>query len=333
MTGKRCVPWMLGLVAGALLISTPAQATFPGDNGLIAFASNRTGNIEIYTMKPNGRDVRQLTNSPRADLLPRWSADGSKIVFARKRVIGNREIFVMNADGSGQTRITNDPAFDTWPEWSPDGTKIMFSSNRGRGFIQCPGADFTIPATALYVMSADGSGVTKVADTPFIQIAGRWSPDGERIVFQGSPPNSCTPAIYTMKADGSDLRKLTPDSLNGTEPDWSPDGTRIVFNDDQCPTCAFGVSDVMVMNADGTDLRRLTPENAFGDNVGVTFSPNGDRITFANFDATGFGDVWVMSADGTGLRNLTANGPIFDFEPAWQPRVGEDAGSGTSAGS
>src|SRR5262245_54725308 len=114
----RSVFWTVGLVEAILLRPTAANATFPGDNGRIAFASNLTWSTEIYTAKPNGKDVRQLTNAPGADSRPRWSADGTKIVFDSSRN-GNPEIYVMNADGTGQTRITNDPAIDIYGEWSP----------------------------------------------------------------------------------------------------------------------------------------------------------------------------------------------------------------------
>jgi Tol biopolymer transport system component len=85
---------MLGAVALAaslivVVVGKPAQASFPGPNGAIAFESNRDGNFEIYagddapesaTNKP-----RRLTNNPKADRWPSWSEDGKKIAFASRR--------------------------------------------------------------------------------------------------------------------------------------------------------------------------------------------------------------------------------------------------------
>jgi Tol biopolymer transport system component len=84
-------------VAALLLLAGTARkagATFPGQNGKIAFASDRT----------TGEGV----NNPEGDF----------------------EIFTMNRDGTGLTQLTENAALDFDPEWSPDGKKIAFQSDR-----------------------------------------------------------------------------------------------------------------------------------------------------------------------------------------------------------
>jgi Tol biopolymer transport system component len=61
-----------------------AFATFPGENGKIAFISTRDGNYEIYVMNPDGSEQTRLTNNPTIDQEPDWSPDGTKIVFVRE---------------------------------------------------------------------------------------------------------------------------------------------------------------------------------------------------------------------------------------------------------
>src|SRR4051794_8999551 len=98
--------------ACALLVSaTPAHATFPGQNGKIAFMSFDEVQADIYTMSPNGSRLRNLTNSPVDEDFPRWSADGRMIAIWSTRKswsnpTGDQEIFVMNADGSGLRQVT-----------------------------------------------------------------------------------------------------------------------------------------------------------------------------------------------------------------------------------
>lgn len=101
----------------------------------------------------------RLTNLT-GDTRPRYSPDGSRIVFQSGRD-GQSEIYVMNADGTGQTRLTNNPASDTAPAWSPDGSKILFTTLRD---------DPNKPA--LYLMNADGGNPTKVTDGS----DGAWRP-------------------------------------------------------------------------------------------------------------------------------------------------------------
>ena len=65
----------------------------PGGTRLL-FESDRSGNWEIYTMKPDGTDLVRLTNDPAADVTPIWSPDGKRIVFTSERD-ADSEIYVM----------------------------------------------------------------------------------------------------------------------------------------------------------------------------------------------------------------------------------------------
>jgi len=103
----------------------------------------------IWTYDLVGNRMQSLSIAP-GDSRPRYSPDGTKIVFQSNRD-GQPEIYIMNSDGSGQTRLTNNPAWDTAPSWSPDGTRILFTSLRDN-----------VMSPSLYVMNADGSGQTRL---------------------------------------------------------------------------------------------------------------------------------------------------------------------------
>jgi Tol biopolymer transport system component len=93
-------------------------ATFPGEDGKIAFSSDRDGNTEIYVMNAqDGSNQTNLTMNPAFDFDPSWSPDGTKLAFTSDRD-GNTEVYVMNAqDGSNQTRLTDNGASDGLAEW------------------------------------------------------------------------------------------------------------------------------------------------------------------------------------------------------------------------
>jgi dipeptidyl aminopeptidase/acylaminoacyl peptidase len=118
----RCGGALTVLAAVILAIGAalpPAgYATFPGQNGKIAFHTNRDGNFAIYVMDADGSDPTRLTNNDVPELRARWSSDGTKIAFMSLRD-GNNEIYVMNANGSNQTWLTNNPAIDDGPTWGP----------------------------------------------------------------------------------------------------------------------------------------------------------------------------------------------------------------------
>jgi Tol biopolymer transport system component len=76
---------------------------------------------QLFTVKPNGRGLRQLTHLPGNSYNPAWSPDGSKIVFARNRTVGpEADLFTMNADGTQVRRLTHSPELRAgWPDWRP----------------------------------------------------------------------------------------------------------------------------------------------------------------------------------------------------------------------
>src|ERR1700694_575172 len=92
-----------------LAAAAPAGAAFPGRNGLIAFwGGDLQSNPQIYVMNPDGTGITDLSRSPGTfDALPRWSADGSKIVFSRFVGQPPLNLYRMNADGPANMRPRN----------------------------------------------------------------------------------------------------------------------------------------------------------------------------------------------------------------------------------
>lgn len=126
--------------------------------------------IEIYSMKTDGSDVRQITNFKSICTYPSYSPDGTKIVF-RRDVQRNSEIFVANVDGTNPVNVSNSPAFDGWVTWSPDSKKVLFASERNQPDGICQ----------LYVVNADGTNLRKITDGPGSFTTPSWSKDGKKI--------------------------------------------------------------------------------------------------------------------------------------------------------
>lgn len=98
----------------------------------------RPTSLEIWIMKSDGSDKKQITNLGAASFGPAFTADGKKIIFssnydpARHATggEGNFELWMMNPDGSGLDRITYSDGFDGFPMFSADGKKLVWASNR-----------------------------------------------------------------------------------------------------------------------------------------------------------------------------------------------------------
>ena len=89
-----------GLLLAAVCVVVGAGCGGSGEpRGLIAFTSDRDGDLEIFEMNADGTEVRQLTDNYDVDGAPAWSPDGKRIAFSSSRY-GGKEILVMNADGT-----------------------------------------------------------------------------------------------------------------------------------------------------------------------------------------------------------------------------------------
>ena len=321
-TGKMMQMGMATALASAIalvalllaLVGTAkeAEATFPGENGKIAFASNRTsgegvnnpeGDFEIFTMNQDGTGLTQLTENAAFDIDPEWSPDGGQIAFESDRDLFS-DIFVMNSDGSGQTNVTNNRAFDWSAAFAPDGERIIFDSNLSAG-VDNPTGD-----TEIFSVKLDGTDLAQLTNNTSRDFHPDFAPDGRKIAFVSD--RDFAPGIYTMAADGSKQRKSNRGSgVAFASPGWSPDGSRITFTSDQ-----EGGYDIYVMRANGAGQQRLTV-NGLPTDSGPVFSPDGGQIAF-HTNRDGNFEIYAMRADGSEPVNLTSD-PAGDFTPDWQP--------------
>ena len=100
------------------------------DGRRVAFASDRSGEWEIWLADPDGSNAVQLTSmGARATGYPHWSPDGERIVF-HSNLEGQWEIYVIPAAGGKPRNLTSHPANDSFPSFSRDGKWIYFNSNR-----------------------------------------------------------------------------------------------------------------------------------------------------------------------------------------------------------
>jgi Tol biopolymer transport system component len=283
-----------------LLAAAPAMATFPGHNGRIAFYSATSDGNQIFTVRPNGKDLRQLTHVVGADAgEPDWSPDGRLIAFDVSNEDG-ASVAIMNADGSNVRVLAHpDGVAEFDPSFTPDGRRLVF-----------PAEDFATGTLTTWTMNLDGS------DRRLITPAGgedpNVSPNGRLLAFlgfAGGPPG----ALMTSAISGGPASQLTPFSFDvGSKLDWSPDGSRLGFIHNANFASPGDSANIATIRADGTDLRFIT--HYTGRDVNAFFgsySPDGRWIVFRLEDHGRFG-LYKMRADGSHLKAIL---PLSGFAP------------------
>ena len=272
-------------------------------NGVFNFEN---GNSDIYLIRTDGSERRQLTTAPGNDFTPAWSPDGRQIVFRSTRD-GNDEIYVMNADGSGQTNLSNSPTTEErGPDWSPNGQQIALAALQGEIL-----DIFVLPSTLTEPPVNQTDWINLTDDSLGGDEYPAWSPDGTKIAFHSYRDGNWE--IYVMNADGTEQTKLTHNPGEDTYPTWSPEGSRLVFN-----SATVGYTDIYMINADGTGLTQLTSHPA--PEYNPSWSPDGSLIAFTRAvdEDPRIARIYLMRADGSAQTQITDT-PASDWNPVWQP--------------
>jgi Tol biopolymer transport system component len=302
---KRFVLLAAGLLVWQLLAAASSSATFPASNGRIVFLRGAE-QPQIYSMAPDGTNVRQLTSFKHAIAFdPAWSPDGRTIAFT-KAPFGDQpsSIWTMNARGGDKARLHGDRWFAYQnPSYSPDGVSVVFSRCYPN-FSRCD----------LQTMNADGTGVSTLTSfgMEVYDLNARYSPGGSQIAFGGFGRGGVQGAVYVIDADGSDIRRVTGPHLGAFGPDWSPDGSTIAM---ATHCCDGREAEVASIGPYGGHLTTLTHPGESLD-FSPSWAPQGDAIIFER-DAPDFSrfDTWIMAPDGSGATLLKRNA----FEAVWGP--------------
>ena len=249
------------------------------DGQWILSSANLDGDPEIYLIRADGRELKQLTRNNTADDMAWWSEDGRRIVFISRRADTTAQ-FSMALDGSD---IRPQPR-DSVIARSPDGRTLLFETIRdGRA--------------QLFAMTADRTSARLVSRHRYAE-QGSISPDGKLLVYEerDSAHEIERSQIIVATADGATPRAVA----DGTDPSWSPDGQSILFKlfDERMQLWIATVSPA------GEPPRKLAP------GVHPHWSPDGRRIASMRDRPDGGADIWVMNRDGSEARCLTCEKPF-----------------------
>jgi TolB protein len=268
----------------------------------IVFSSNRTGDDEIYRMRPDGSLLQRLTYSPNADWPSDISSEGQHILFVSFRD-GERELYQMRLDGSHVERLTQHDGVDEWGAYDPDSQKIVYISSDNL-------------STYLQLLDLTERQPYRLGTIQEVGMPA-WSPQGDRVVFAGwvegyfmlfTMPISTNPLAWGL----APAESLTTAYYQQLNPSWSPTGEWIAYYAN-----ANGNWDVYLIRPDGTGQRRLTTSSDF-DGL-PRWSPDGERLVFIS-RRDGNQELYTMHRSGADQTRLTDH-PNDDTLPIWSPAL------------
>jgi Tol biopolymer transport system component/predicted Ser/Thr protein kinase len=235
-------------------------------DGRILHTATVSGNPDVWTVRPDGSDLRQLTTSPGSDRAAVAAADGRYIVFLSDRD-GRDRVWRMEPDGGRQTPLTEGPE-DHHPVVAGDSKYVYFSR-----YGQEPG-----PPEAFYMVPIDGGKPAPVSAGAWARVpAGFWpgatSPDGSLLFGTSWDLEQGGVRVYVVSTSGQGaLGKLAMGVAYDTDYmlSWAPDGRAITFT-----TTTDGTSNLWRQPLDGGPATRLTNYTSGEEIVSHAWSPDG----------------------------------------------------------
>lgn len=185
------------------------------DYEFFAFTSTRNGMNDIWIIRRNGKDLRQLTADSLNEEGLCWSPDGTRIAYHAVQN-KNSNIFTVSIVGGAVKTLIKSPANDSYPSWSVTGDSIIFQSD-GSGNQE------------IWMTALRDSTIKQLTNHKDYDGNASFSPDGASIAFVSN--RSGYFEIYIASIETGEKRKLT--SIRSDEilkPIWSPDNRTIYIS-------------------------------------------------------------------------------------------------------
>jgi Tol biopolymer transport system component/DNA-binding winged helix-turn-helix (wHTH) protein len=268
-----------------------SQPAWSPNGQRIAYASDRSGNFDIWTQLVGDGELIRATSSAFHDWQPAWSPDGTQIAFRSERDGGG--LFVVPAAGGVEQKLAS---LGYFPSWSPDGTFILFYGSYQPSVREAP---------TLYVVGLDGAAPRKVLPdvvSKFRRFRAAWHPDGRLSIYglRNGEWSFYTASLANGQQVASRIAPSVQHVLENSAVElkgfvWGPEGSSLYFEG-----VADGVQNLWRISVDPRSLEwtggpeRLTLGPGLDSNIAL--SPDGRTLAFAS--RTERTRVWSFPLDG-----------------------------------
>jgi Tol biopolymer transport system component len=262
------------------------------DGKTIFFSGQRNGILNTWQIPFAGQaraaEPSRVTLGQGQDANISVSHDGRKLAFAA--VHNDFNIWELNADTGHLRPVTSGAGGPDYPQPSPDGKMLLVQSNRGG-------------QNAVWTVDLSGKFLSQLTPGQGNNPVGRWSPDGQRIVYLQERRLRIQP-VGTMNAEDT--------GIEASFVDWSPDGRAIAFS-----TLAHGADPDQIGIYSVADEKTKFITSLKNGATNPAWSRDGKQIAFY-VQRGSIREIWIVPSEGGTPRQLTAD--LEDSHPAWSPR-------------
>jgi Tol biopolymer transport system component len=249
--------------------STDRQPVMSQDGDRIVFSSNRSGNLDLWSLSLRTGALRRLTDDPAQDSDPAFTPDG-RLLWSSNRG-GHFEVWLAEADGAGARQVTHDGVDAENPVATPDGRSVLYASANPR-------------ARGIFRVGLDGSDPRLVV--PGNLMLPEVSPDGRHVAFVADQGSERATLRVVRLADGGATGfevALPAWSAGGTIDHgrcrWAPDGRALAYiGRDEQGVCAVYLQEFSLDGAPRGARRLLASLAPDLDAESLSFSPDGARL-------------------------------------------------------
>lgn len=290
------------------------------DGKQLAYSSEVAGIRKVFLKRLETGEETQLTRGINDDIQPAWSPDGETIVFARARVANQKlepgdvfgafegaDIWSVNVRTGSEAKLIDNAVN---PTFSPDGKSIAFDAA-------------WVGTHRIWIADNQGHNAQQLtADTSedVQHVRPRWSPDGQRLVFQNLERTKFN--VRVVDVAQRKLHWVTNDLFNNLNPVWSRSGKFIYFSSDRGG--GYNVWRVRFAT-DGDTVAANSPQQittGAGQDVELAMSPDGKRLALSILKQNA--DVWRLpvspeTGKPTGESQELITTTREDSRASWSP--------------
>jgi TolB protein len=247
----------------------------------------------IVAMDIDGFNMKSLTGDSELEVSPRWSPNGSAVVYT-SYASGYPDVYVHDLRVGNRTKVAHYEGLNAQGDLSPDGSRLVASLSYSGNPEICS-------------KELSSGRIRRLTNHAATDASPCWSPDGRRVAFVSDRTGS--PQVWIVGADGGGLERITVRGSYNTAPEWSPDGKKIAY-------CALRPDGFQIQVIDlGT--REVTTVTEGGGCEDPSWSPDGRSLLYSR-RAGGRTDLYITNLDERKALRVTKGSGSFTT-PDWSP--------------